>query len=107
MFHHSRLIEVQQRVSKDLEYLEYSDSVKIYLCWYDEFLVSREDYNGVYPCSNKKVSLQEMLAVINVVFKKPCIVRHNVNGNPFPVILPEQSEEEKYIEVCIIKNLST
>jgi hypothetical protein len=105
MFHHSRLIEAQDRILKDLEYLEYGDSVKIYLCWYDEFLVSREDFNGFYPCSNKKVSLNEMLAIINVVFKKPCIVRHNVHGNPYPVKLPQQSEEEKYIEVCIIKNL--
>jgi len=105
MFHHSRLIEAQDRILKDLEYLEYGDSVNIYLCWYDEFLVSREDFNGFYPCSNKKVSLQEMLAIINVVFKKPCIIRHNVNGNPYPINLPQQQEEEKYIEVCIIKNL--
>ena len=109
MFHPSRLIDAQNRISEDLKEINTYDSVKLYLCWYDEFLVSKEDFNGNYPCSKNKVSLTEVIAIINVVFKKPCIIRHNVYINPLPIGLSFkadiQDEIEKYVEVCLIKNL--
>lgn len=109
MFHHTQLINAQQRILKDLEHIDELGSVKLYLCYYDDLLVSREEYNGLYPCSDKKVSLYEVLAIIKIVFKKPCIVRHNVIISPFPAGLTSnfenQPELEKYIEVCLIQNL--
>ena len=108
MFHHTQLINAQQRILKDLQHIDDLGSVKLYLCWYDDLLVSREEYNGIYPCSDKKVSLYEVLAIIKVVFKKPCIVRHNVYISPFPAGLVSKFEDqpdiEKYIEVCLIQN---
>ena len=109
MFHPSRILEVQNKILEDLQEIYTYDSVKLYLCWYDEFLVEKEQYNGRFPCSKFKVSLAEVIAIINVVFKKPCIIRHNIFVNPFPVGLTFESEIqdelEKYVEVCLIKNL--
>jgi hypothetical protein len=109
MFHHTQLLNAQRRILKDLEHIEDLGSVKLYLCYYDDLLVSQEEYNGLYPCSNKKVSLYEVLAIINLVFKKPCIVRHNVIISPFPAGLTQnfenQPELEKWVEVCLIQNL--
>lgn len=106
MFHLTRLIEAQQRISNDLKHIDDLGSVKLYLCFYDDLLVSQEEWNGKYPCSEKKVSLYEILAIIKVVFNKPCIIRHNILISPIPVGLSaEQSEIEKYIEICVIKNL--
>jgi len=106
MFHSTRLLEAQQRISNDLKYIDDLGSVKLYLCFYDDLLVSEEEWNGYYPCSEKKVSLYEILAIIKVVFNKPCIIRHNILISPIPVGLSaEQPEIEKYIEVCVIKNL--
>ena len=108
MFHHTQLLNAQQRILKDLQYIDELGSVKLYLCFYDDLLVSQEEYNGLYPCSDKKVSLYEVLAIIKLVFKKPCIVRHNVFISPFPAGLSKkfegQCELEKYIEVCLIQN---
>jgi hypothetical protein len=109
MFHQTRLLEAQQRISNDLKYIDDIGSVKLYLCFYDDLLVSEEEWNGKYPCCDKKVSLYEILSIIKLVFNKPCIIRHNILLSPFPVGLSaeqsEQPEIEKYVEVCIIKNV--
>ncbi len=109
MFHHTQLLNAQQRILKDLQNIDELGSVKLYLCFYDDLLVSSEEYNGKYPCCEKNVSLYEVLAIIKVVFKKPCIVRHNVIISPFPSGIlskfEEQSEVEKWVEVCLIQNL--
>jgi hypothetical protein len=106
MFHPSRLLEAQQRIYSELKYINEIGSVKIYLCFYDDLLVSKEEWNGKYPCSENNVSLFEIISIIKVVFKKPCIIRHNVLLSPIPVGLSvEQSELEKYVEVCVIKNV--
>jgi hypothetical protein len=107
MFHPTRLLEVQKTISEDLERIKIYDSVKLYLCWYDQFLVSEEEFNGHYPCSDKKVSLEEVIAIINLVFKKPCIIRHNVIVNPIPtaLVLTKRGDIEEYVEICLIKNL--
>jgi hypothetical protein len=106
MFHPSRLLEVQSRIFDDLKQIDLYGSVKLYLCWYDEYLVAEKDYNGNYPCSEKSVSLFEILAIIRVVFKRPHIVRHNVLIGQMPVAkttdAEDQEETEKYVEVCLV-----
>lgn len=102
MFHPSRLLEVQSRIFNDLKQIDLYGSVKLYLCWYDEYLVPEKDY----PCSSKSVSLFEILAIIRVVFKRPHIVRHNILIGPMPNGLTMQAEDqeeiEKYVEVCLV-----
>jgi hypothetical protein len=95
MFHPSRLLEVQSRIFDDLKQIDLYGSVKLYLCWYDEYLVAE-----------KSVSLFEILAIIRVVFKRPHIVRHNVLIGQMPVAkttdAEDQEETEKYVEVCLV-----
>jgi hypothetical protein len=102
MFHPSRLLEVQSRIFDDLKQIDLYGSVKLYLCWYDEYLVPKKDF----PCSEKSVSLFEILAIIRVVFKRPHIVRHNVLIGQMPVGMTIQAEDqedtEKYVEVCLV-----
>ncbi len=43
MFHHTQLLNAQQRILKDLQNIDDMGSVKLYVCWYDDLLVSRED----------------------------------------------------------------
>lgn len=108
MFHPSRLEEVERLITEELSYIEDDGSLKLYLCWYDEYLVPRNEFNGRYPCSDKKVDLYEVLRIIDKVMKKPHIVRHNVMTT-VPVGLfhekEDQLELEKYVEVCILKNV--
>lgn len=88
MFHPSRLLEVQSRIFDDLKQIDLYGSVKLYLCWYDEYLVAE-----------RSVSLFEILAIIRVVFKRPHIVRHNVLIGR---MAEDQEETEKYVEVCLV-----
>jgi hypothetical protein len=107
MFDPSRLEEVERLITEELSHIEVYDSLKLYLCWYDEYLVPRNEFNGRYPCSDKKVDLGEVLQIIQKVMKKPYIVRHN-SFITIPVGLTykkeDQLEIEKYVEVCLVKN---
>jgi len=106
MFDRSRLEEVESKIKRDLKIIDETGSVKIYLCCYDEFMVSKESWNGFYPCSTDTVSVHEIINLIKKVFKRPCIIRHNILLSPIPLALNAQAEcqddFEKYIEVCLV-----
>jgi len=106
MFHPSQIHRVKNQIVSDLSSIEVLGSVKIYLCWYDEFLVPQSEYKGDYPCCEKSVSLQELIQLIRKVMMKQCIIRHNVLMDPIPVYLSSQAQSqsplEKYIEVCLV-----
>jgi hypothetical protein len=107
MFHESQLENVRNRIEKDLYNIEELGSRKIYLCWYDEFLIPASEYKGTYPCSDKTVDLREVIFIVKDIVKRPCIVSHNVIGyDPIPAFLLLQSETqsncEKYVEVCLV-----
>jgi len=97
------------KIKNDLRVLELYGSVKLYLCWYDQYLISDSEWNGVYPCSDKTVSLHDVLTIVKEVMVQPHIVRHNViAAGPFPAYMSTQHEAqddcEKYVEVCLIQN---
>jgi len=106
MFHPSQLEMAKQRILMDLQDIEYYKSIKLYLCWYDNFLIPEEEYKGKYPCSDKSVDLKEVIDIIAQNFKKPHTIRHNVLVNPIPAALitlkDEKEDIEKYIEVCLV-----
>lgn len=108
MFHESRLAEVEAKVMQDLERMDIYGSVKIYLCFYDEYLVPKGSFNGFYPCSDKNVELEDIIEIVKRIYIKPYIIRHNVMKSPVPVgishLSETQDELEKYVEVCEIKN---
>jgi hypothetical protein len=106
MFHESRIEEVEIKVMQELERMDVYGSVKIYLCFYDEYLVPKGSYNGRYPCSDKNVELKDIIEIINRIYIKPHIIRHNVLTSPIPVGISDVTEDEleKYVEVCEIKN---
>jgi len=106
MFHPSRIPEVENQIRSDLRRIDMYGSVKIYLCFYDEYMVSKQDWKGVYPSSSENVSLLELIELVRSIMNRPCIIRHNVMISPVPVgihyISEDQSELEKYIEVCLV-----
>jgi hypothetical protein len=107
MFHPTQIEDVEERIKNDLLAIDYHFSVKLYLCWYDEFLVEKGTYNGMYPCSEETVRLHDVITIIKKVFKQPCIIRHNIlHEGALPIALNEQAELqsdiEKYVEVCLI-----
>lgn len=107
MFHESQIENVKRRIEEDLYYIEELGSRKLYLCWYDEYLIPSGEFKGIYPCSNKRVDLKEVIDIIKDVIKKPCIIRHNVIGaNPIPVFLMDKSDSQQecelYVEICLI-----
>lgn len=106
MFHESRYEEVKQRIIADLKSIDNIGSVRLYLCWYDEYMVAKDAYNGRYPCSNKNVSIYDVIDVVREVFTRPHIILHNVIVSPFPVGIKyqrdSQAEIEKYVEVCLV-----
>jgi hypothetical protein len=106
-FHPEQLDAVRTRISIDLLLLEPYGSVKLYLCWYDQYLIPDSEWKGVYPCSDDYVHISDVLAIVQTLMKKPYIVRHNIiNAGPLPTFLinHEQDECEKYLEVCLIQN---
>lgn len=109
MFHPSRIEEVETELLKILRNIDLIGSVKIYLCFFDEYMIPREDWRGFYPCSNENVSLDELIMLIKKVYKGKYIIRHNVILSPFPGGLikkvENQEECEKYIEVCLIQDV--
>ena len=108
MFHESRIQEVEAKVMQELERMDMYGSVKIYLCFYDEYLVPKGTYNGFYPCSDKNVELEDIIEIIDRIYINPHIIRHNVLKSPVPVgishLSQTQDELEKYVEVCLVKN---
>jgi hypothetical protein len=108
MFHPSRLEDLKKQIAHELSDIDYYGSTKLYLCWYDEFLVAKEDYNNNYPCCEKEVSLHEVIEIVREVFNRPCIIRHNVHVSPIPAgisaIFESQNQCEKYVEVCLVFN---
>jgi len=106
MFHPSRIAEVESQIRRDLRRIDMYGSVKIYLCFYDEYMVSKENWKGVYPSTKENVSLIEMIDLIRSNVNRQCIIRHNVLVSPMPVgihfMSEDQSELEKYIEVCLV-----
>jgi hypothetical protein len=106
-FHPEQLEAVKNRIARDLLLLEPYGSAKLYLCWYDQFLISDSEWKGVYPCSDQYVHLTDVLDIVKTVMTQPYIVRHNViNAQPLPAFLMDhkQDECEKYLEVCLIQN---
>jgi len=107
MFHPSRLQEVEDRIDNDLSCAMDFGSVKLYLCWYDEYLVDKENWKGVYPCSDKRVCPHEVMAIIKNLMLRPFIIRHNCYFSAYPVgisdIAERQRDEERYIEVCLVQ----
>uniref|UniRef100_A0A6C0JK57 Uncharacterized protein n=1 Tax=viral metagenome TaxID=1070528 RepID=A0A6C0JK57_9ZZZZ len=106
MFHPSQLEMAKRRIAMDLQDIEYYRSIKLYLCWYDNFLIPDEDYKGYYPCSDKSVDLKEVIDIVREAMKKPHIIRHNVLVSPLPAAMiryrEEQADAEKYVEVCLV-----
>jgi hypothetical protein len=106
MFHPSRISDVENQIKYDLRHIDMVGSVKIYLCFYDEYMVSKQDWKGVYPSSKENVSLYELIELVRNNVNRPFIIRHNVMISPIPVgihhISEDQSELEKYIEVCLV-----
>lgn len=107
MFHPSQKENAIRRIEHDLRNIEYYGSVKLYLCFYDDLLVPKDEYNGEYPCSDKSVDLKEVIDIIGQVMKKPYIVRHNIlhvdfTGIPAGLIEKEQNPLSYYIDVCVV-----
>ena len=103
MFHPSQLELATQRILMDLYDIEYYRSIKLYLCWYDHFLIPDSEYKGIYPCSDKSVDLKEVIDIIAQNLKKPHIIRHNVLVGPLPAAMKRYVEDtEKYVEVCLV-----
>ncbi|NDB85859.1 MAG: hypothetical protein EB127_24640 [Alphaproteobacteria bacterium] len=104
MFHPSQLEMAKQRIIMDLQGIEYYRSIKLYLCWYDNFLIPDEDYKGIYPCSDNSVDLKEVIDIVAEALKRPHIIRHNVLVSPIPAALVSLKEldVERYIEVCLV-----
>ena len=107
MFHPSRLKEVEERIDNDLSCAMTFGSVKLYLCWYDEYLVDKENWKGVYPCSDKRVCPHEVMTIVKNLLLRPHIIRHNCYFSAYPVgisdIAERQRDEERYIEVCLVQ----
>lgn len=87
MFAEEHLEVVHSKIHNELLNIGIYDSVKI----------SLERYKA-YVCKTERldtVSLIEMIAIINKVFTKPCIIRNYKEHN------------DTIIEVCLVKNLFT
>lgn len=97
--------EVRAQITRDLADIEYYGSTKLYLCWYDEFLVAKAHD---YPCCNSRVQLIDVINIIREVCKKQYIIRHNVLVSPFPASIKEQYSPEEYcVEVCLVYGQKT
>lgn len=106
MFHPSQLQRVEDQIYYDLSTIGNLGSVKLYLCWYDEFLVHESEWNGKYPCSDNSVAVEDVIQIVKKVMIRPCIIRHNVLVGPLPAALNTkaytQSPVETYVEVCLV-----
>jgi hypothetical protein len=106
-FHPEQLEAVKRQIKNDLRLLDEYRSVKLYICFYDHYLIPDSEWKGIYPCSDHYVQLSDVLNIVNEVMTKPYIVRHNiVNAQPLPAFLMDhrQDECEKYVEICLIQN---
>ena len=107
MFHQERIEEVKKRIAADLRLIDLYGSVKLYLCWYDEFLIAKEDWNGLYPCSDNYVQLKDVIDIVKDIMKCPYIIRYNsLSAQVMPAFLISSDEDEceKYVEVCKVFN---
>jgi hypothetical protein len=104
MFHPSRIESVKDQIFLDLAVIDVLGSVKLYLCWYDEYLVPESEWNGKYPCSDRMVSLVDVIRLVKQLIVRPCIIRHNILVDPLPVAIGSivQSPLEQYVEVCLV-----
>ena len=105
-FHPEQLEAVKKQIKNDLRLLDTYGSVKLYICFYDQFMIPDSEWKGVYPCSDKAVHISDVLDIVHEVMTQPYITRHNViNAGPLPAFLMghNQDECEKYVEVCLIK----
>jgi hypothetical protein len=106
-FHPEQLEAVERRIINDLSIIELYGSVKLYTCFYDQYMIPDSEWKGVYPCSDKTVNINDVIDIVNKVMTRPYIIRHNViDVGPLPAFLMGhgQDECEKYVEVCLIKN---
>jgi hypothetical protein len=106
-FHPDQLEAVKNHITNDLRLIEEYGSVKLYVCFYDQYMIPDSEWKGVYPCSDKYVHFSDVLNIVKEVMTQPYIVRHNViKAGPIPAFLMDhhQDECEKYIEVCLIQN---
>jgi hypothetical protein len=106
-FHPEQLEAVKKQIKYDLRLIDTHGSIKLYVCFYDQFMIPDSEWNGRYPCSDKTVYFGDVITIVNEVMTQPYIIRHNViNAQPLPAFLMghNQKECEKYVEVCLIKN---
>ena len=111
-FHPTQLEAVQKHIQQDLVLLDRYGSIKLYICWYDQYMIPDSEWKGVYPCSDNSVYFGDVIDIVKQIMTKPYIVRHNVlKCGPFPVCLMEKSETqqecEKYVEVCLIQKMDS
>jgi hypothetical protein len=107
-FHPTQLESVKKHIQRDLLLLEPHGSTKLYMCWYDHYMIPDSEWKGIYPCSDKSVYFGDVIDIVKEIMKKPYIVRHNVlNCGSLPACLIDESvrqdECEKYVEVCLIQ----
>jgi len=105
-FHPEQLEAAKKQIKNDLRLLDDYGSVKLYICFYDQFMIPDSEWKGVYPCSDKTVHIGDVIAIVNEVMTEPYIIRHNViNAQALPAFLMghNQNECEKYVEVCVVK----
>jgi hypothetical protein len=106
-FHPEQLEAVKKQIKNDLRLLDNYGSVKLYICFYDQYMIPDSEWKGVYPCSDKNVHISDVIDIVNEVMTQPYIIRHNViDAGPLPAFLMSsgQHECEKYVEVCLVKN---
>lgn len=106
-FDPTQLEAVKKHIQRDLVLLDLHGSTKLYICWYDQYMIPDSEWNGLYPCSDKSVYFGDVIDIVKQVMTKPYIVRHNVLCGPLPACLMDKSKRqdecEKYVEVCLIQ----
>jgi hypothetical protein len=111
MFHPSQLQKARERIAKELARIDNYGSVKIYLCFYDDLLVPDGEYNGEYPCSDKRVELEDIVSLIREIMTGSFVIRHNVQEvGAFPAGLllgEEQDPVTLYVEVSKVYKMDS
>lgn len=107
MFHPSQLQKARERIAKELARIDNYGSVKIYLCFYDDLLVP----DGEYPCSDKRVELNDIIDLVREVMTGSFVIRHNVQeAGAIPaglLIAGEQDPVTQYVEVSKVYKMDS
>lgn len=105
MFHPTKAEAVKLRITNDLGMLYSLGTVKLYLCWYQDYLYENHEEE---KNTNRSVTIHDVARILEEVIHLPYVIRHNViHAQAFPAFLmKEQDECETYIEISLIKNLT-